>query len=236
MRSLVLVLLAPLAVMAMGHWCDRQEQHWDERLLSPRLQLQVGCSLLYQYNIQGWRLDVERMRARHGGDDGIAQYYQQQGDKATCLLYKPSEMERQLVNRTVRACCEGWSGPHCKDAVGARGQCFSTWSCEDLPGMSNSTQVQLEQCCGQRGALSWKNASDHTCLSCTYTLLPDSQASPLVRGGLLSSMRAAQSSSTCMSWGGSHYRSFDRKHFHFQGSCTYPAGLLHRWDLGRVHG
>ncbi|CAF98844.1 unnamed protein product, partial [Tetraodon nigroviridis] len=28
-------------------------------------------------------------------------------------------------------------------------------------------------------------------------------------------------SATCMSWGGSHYRSFDRKHFHFQGGCTY---------------
>uniref|UniRef100_A0A6Q2XSV2 SCO-spondin n=1 Tax=Esox lucius TaxID=8010 RepID=A0A6Q2XSV2_ESOLU len=26
---------------------------------------------------------------------------------------------------------------------------------------------------------------------------------------------------TCLSWGGAHYRTFDRKHFHFQGSCTY---------------
>lgn len=49
----------------------------------------------------------------------------------------------------------------------------------------------------------------------------DSQSSPMVRGGLLGSVRAPQSSATCMSWGGTHYRTFDRKHFHFQGSCTY---------------
>lgn len=50
---------------------------------------------------------------------------------------------------------------------------------------------------------------------------PDSQTSPLVRGGLLRSIRAPQSSATCTSWGGTHYRTFDKKHFHFQGDCTY---------------
>lgn len=50
---------------------------------------------------------------------------------------------------------------------------------------------------------------------------PDSQSSPLVRGGLLGSIRVPQGSATCMSWGGTHYRTFDKKHFHFQGSCTY---------------
>ncbi|KAI4806605.1 hypothetical protein KUCAC02_017423, partial [Chaenocephalus aceratus] len=48
-----------------------------------------------------------------------------------------------------------------------------------------------------------------------------SQSSPMVRGGLLGSVRVPLSSATCMSWGGAHYRTFDRKHFHFQGSCTY---------------
>lgn len=52
-------------------------------------------------------------------------------------------------------------------------------------------------------------------------LSPDSQSSPLVRSGLLGSARVPQGSATCMSWGGAHYRTFDRKHFHFQGSCTY---------------
>lgn len=115
--------------------------------------------------------------------------------------------------------------------------------------------MTMEQCCGSQWGLSWRNASGHTCLSCTYTLLPgtemgthmhiytkvhfnallclidglltlfrtppDSPFSPLVRGGLFSSARTPQGSATCMSWGGSHYRTFDKKHFHFQGSCTY---------------
>ena len=62
----------------------------------------------------------------------------------------------------------------------------------------------------------------------TYTVLLflshwslDSQSSPLVRSGLLGSARVPQGSATCMSWGGAHYRTFDRKHFHFQGTCTY---------------
>lgn len=67
----------------------------------------------------------------------------------------------------------------------------------------------------------------HMRANCTHFLSllspssSDSQTSPLVRGGLLGSVRLPQSSATCMSWGGAHYRTFDRKHFHFQGSCTY---------------
>lgn len=53
------------------------------------------------------------------------------------------------------------------------------------------------------------------------TSSPDSQYSPLVRSSLLGSVRLPQSSATCMSWGGAHYRTFDRRHFHFQGGCTY---------------
>ena len=49
----------------------------------------------------------------------------------------------------------------------------------------------------------------------------DSQSSLLVRGGLLGSTRDPQGSATCVTWGGAHFRSFDRKHFQFQGSCTY---------------
>lgn len=59
-----------------------------ERVLSPRLQLEVSCAEVYQYNTQAWRLDVDRMRAKHGGDDGIALYYKHQGPKASCFLYK----------------------------------------------------------------------------------------------------------------------------------------------------
>lgn len=49
----------------------------------------------------------------------------------------------------------------------------------------------------------------------------DSQSSPIFHRGLLGSLRDPKASATCMSWGGAHYRSFDRKHFHFLGSCTY---------------
>ncbi|TKS88049.1 SCO-spondin Precursor [Collichthys lucidus] len=221
METLLLILLALQKVIGMGHWCEHTVEERVERVLSPRLQVEVSCSEVYQYNTQGWRLDVDRMRVKHGGDDGIALYYKQQGHKASCFLFKPPEMERQMVNKTVRACCEGWAGPRCSEGMGVRGQCYSTWSCQEFPGVHNSSLMQMEQCCSSLWGLSWKNASDQTCLSCTYTLLPDSQSSPLVRGGLLGSVRVPQSSATCMSWGGAHYRTFDRKHFHFQGSCTY---------------
>uniref|UniRef100_A0A667YJF4 SCO-spondin n=1 Tax=Myripristis murdjan TaxID=586833 RepID=A0A667YJF4_9TELE len=221
MEVLLLSLLGLRMVTGMGHWCEHTVEERVERVLSPRLQLEVSCSEVYQYNTQGWRLDVERMRAKHGGDDGIALYYKQQGPRASCFLYKPPEMESQKVNKTVRGCCEGWGGPRCSQGVGVRGHCYSTWSCEEFPGVHNSSLMPMEQCCSSLWGLSWRNASDQTCLSCTYTLLPDSQSSPLVRGGLLGSIRDPQGSATCMTWGGTHYRTFDRKHFHFQGSCTY---------------
>ncbi len=52
-------------------------------------------------------------------------------------------------------------------------------------------------------------------------LSSDFSSSTVVRGGLFRGVRDPQASGTCMSWGGTHYRTFDRKHFHFQGSCTY---------------
>ncbi|XP_037613534.1 SCO-spondin-like [Sebastes umbrosus] len=177
METLLLTLLGLQTVMGMGHWCEHTVEERVERVLSPRLQLEVSCSEVYQYNTQDWRLDVERMRVKHGGDDGIALYYKQQGPKASCFLYKPPEMENQMVNKTVKACCEGWGGPRCSEGVGVRGQCFSTWSCEEFPGVHNSSLMAMEQCCSSLWGLSWRNASDQTCLSCTYTLLPGQRAS-----------------------------------------------------------
>ncbi|MEQ2298605.1 hypothetical protein AMECASPLE_006961 [Ameca splendens] len=217
----LLILLGLPPVVGTGHWCEHTVEERVEWVLSPRLQLEVSCSEVYQYNTQGWRLDVDRLRTKHGGDEGIALYYKQQGQKASCFLYKPPEMQSEVVNKTVRTCCEGWGGPHCSQGVGVRGQCYSTWNCEEFPGVHNSSLMPMEQCCSTLWGLSWRNASDQTCLTCTYTLLPDSQSSPLVRSGLLGTARVSQGSATCMSWGGVHYRTFDRKHFHFQGSCMY---------------
>nr|XP_054607230.1 SCO-spondin-like [Nothobranchius furzeri] len=59
------------------------------------------------------------------------------------------------------------------------------------------------------------------CVVLNYVYIPDSQSSPLVRSGLLGTVRVPQLLATCMTWGGVHYRTFDKKHFHFQGSCTY---------------
>uniref|UniRef100_A0A8C9YIB5 SCO-spondin n=1 Tax=Sander lucioperca TaxID=283035 RepID=A0A8C9YIB5_SANLU len=184
------------------HWCEHTVEERVERVLSPRLQLEVSCSQVYQYNTQGWRLDVDRMRIKHGGDDGIYCVPIDSSPDVSVVL-RPPEMENQMVNKTVRACCEGWGGPRCSEGVGVRGQCYSTWSCEKFPGVQNSSLMPMEQCCSSLWGLSWRNSS------------------PLVRGGLLGSVRVPQSSATCMSWGGAHYQTFDRKHFHFQGSCTY---------------
>ncbi|XP_029943604.1 SCO-spondin, partial [Salarias fasciatus] len=212
----LLALLSLQTVTGTGHWCEHVVEESVDRVLSPRLQREASCSEVYQYDTQGWRLDVDRMRAKHGGDDGIALYYKQQGPRASCFLYKPPEVDHSRVNRTVRSCCEGWGGARCTEGVGVRGRCFSTWSCQEFPGVHNSSLMSVEQCCGGLWGRSWRNASDHACLSCTYTLLPDSPSSPRVRGALL-----PQGSATCSSWGGAHYRTFDRRHFHFQGGCTY---------------
>ncbi|KAJ8278768.1 hypothetical protein COCON_G00058340 [Conger conger] len=221
MKALLLLALGLRLATGVGHWCERTVEERVERITSPRLQREVDCSNVYQYNLQGWKLDVDRMRQQHGGDDGIALYYRQHGLNASCYLFKPEEKEIQELNRTMQSCCEGWSGPRCAEAVSARGRCFSTWSCEEFPGVHNSSLMPLEHCCGSVWGLSWRNASDLACLSCSYSLLADSPSTPLRRGGVLGALRNPQGSATCLTWGGAHYRTFDRKHFHFLGSCTY---------------
>uniref|UniRef100_A0A4W4HMF9 SCO-spondin n=1 Tax=Electrophorus electricus TaxID=8005 RepID=A0A4W4HMF9_ELEEL len=221
MKALFVFLLGLHLVIGIGHWCEHTVEEKLENIISPRLQLEVECSEVYQYNTQGWRLDVDRMKHIHGGDDGIALYFKSQGPKASCYLYKAANVVTERVNRTVRACCEGWTGPGCSHGASVRGLCFSTWSCDEFPGIQNSSLMALEQCCGTLWGLSWRNASDQTCLSCSYTPLPDSEPSPIPRRGLLGRVRDPKGSATCLSWGGVHYRTFDRKHFHFQGSCTY---------------
>lgn len=32
-----------------------------------------------------------------------------------CAHLRPPEIENQMVNKTVRSCCEGWGGPRCSE-------------------------------------------------------------------------------------------------------------------------
>ncbi|TRY86466.1 hypothetical protein DNTS_025551, partial [Danionella cerebrum] len=221
MKALLVSLMAFNLALAMGHWCDVVEEETLEKLVSPRQEQTVDCSSFYRFKTEGWRLDVERMRRQHGGDDAIAQHFHAHGPSASCYIYRPPDIEMQTVKKTARRCCEGWAGPHCTQEVGVRGQCFSTWTCEEFPGLQNSSLMDHEHCCRSLWGLSWRNASDQSCLSCSYTLLSDSSSSPVLRAGFFRAIRDPQSSPSCLSWGGAHYRTFDRKHFHFQGSCTY---------------
>uniref|UniRef100_H2LGR4 Subcommissural organ spondin n=1 Tax=Oryzias latipes TaxID=8090 RepID=H2LGR4_ORYLA len=155
--TLFIVITSPIGLSSCRQWCEHTVEDRVKHVLSPRLQLEVSCSAVYQYNMDGWRLDVDRMRNKHGGDDGIALYYRQSGQKASCFLFKPPEMESHVVNRTVRGCCEGWAGPHCTQGVSLYGRCFSTWNCEEFPGLHNSSLMPIEKCCSTLWGLSWKN-------------------------------------------------------------------------------
>ncbi|XP_039610072.1 SCO-spondin [Polypterus senegalus] len=206
------------------HWCEKSVPVQDTEILSPRLEQEITCASLHQYNLQGWYIDVERMRHLHGSDDGIAQYYLQNGPNATCYMYKPPEIQSYTRNRTVRECCEGWSGPRCTEGVGVRGRCYSTWNCQDFVGAHNLSLMQMEECCSTMWGHSWRNGSDESCFSCTYSFFMDSQSSMVVKphsSWLLGATQDKQAFSTCATWSSSHFRTFDGLHFNFRGSCTY---------------
>ncbi|KAH0627733.1 hypothetical protein JD844_003874 [Phrynosoma platyrhinos] len=75
----------------------------EEKVVTPRQEEAVPCTQVYQYNMAGWLLDQERMRQADGRAEGM------------CYVYKPEDTKPMVWNRTVRACCEGWSGPHCSE-------------------------------------------------------------------------------------------------------------------------
>uniref|UniRef100_A0A8C7WLU6 SCO-spondin n=1 Tax=Oryzias sinensis TaxID=183150 RepID=A0A8C7WLU6_9TELE len=147
--TLFIVITSPIGLSSCRQWCEHTVEDRVKHVLSPRLQLEVSCSAVYQYNMDGWRLDVDRMRNKHGGDDGIALYYRQSGQNASCFLFKPPEMESHVVNRTVTGCCEGWAGPHCTQGVSLYGRCFSTWNCEEFPGLHNSSLISVAIDCAE---------------------------------------------------------------------------------------
>ncbi|XP_072324712.1 LOW QUALITY PROTEIN: SCO-spondin [Scyliorhinus torazame] len=219
-----LLLLQPPA--APGDWCDRSVQLSRVEVVSPREQRRVLCASVYHYNLDGWSLDQDQMRRIYGGDSGFTKYQSQSGPSAVCFIHKPAETRIVKFNSTTRECCDGYSGPQCTEGPSFPGLCYTTWNCQHFPGIGNTSLITMEECCTALWGHSWKNVSSDFCFSCSYLSLSDAVSNPLlVRPQLLSGqLRSAKDYrffATCMTWSGFHFRTFDGKHFNFDGSCTY---------------
>ncbi|XP_068790174.1 SCO-spondin-like [Struthio camelus] len=213
------LLLWAAAQAADGRWCERTERVTVEEVVTPRREEAVPCTSVYQYSLAGWRLDRQRTRRAHGVAPPGA-------PSPLCYLYKPPETRSAVQNRTVRACCRGWSGPRCTQGAGSLGRCYSAWQCQDAPGGRNLSAVSMAECCGRPWGRSWTNASDALCFACSHLpLAGDAPMASLLRPAAPAALRGGPAArrpfATCLAWAGSRYRSFDGKHFRFAGECTY---------------
>uniref|UniRef100_H0VSR4 SCO-spondin n=1 Tax=Cavia porcellus TaxID=10141 RepID=H0VSR4_CAVPO len=214
------VFFGMLWVLANGRWCEWTEIIHMEEEVAPRQEDLVPCTSLYHYSRLGWRLD-QPWSDRAGLSESPA--------PGLCPIYKPPETKPVIQNRTVRACCPGWGGTQCTDALADTspdGHCFATWQCQPLAGSANASAGSLEECCAQPWGHSWQDSSSQVCLNCPKRYLPGNVSSvallqPLAGAvGQLWSQRQ-QPSATCATWSGFHYRTFDGRHYHFLGHCTY---------------
>ncbi|XP_058038766.1 SCO-spondin-like [Ahaetulla prasina] len=219
-----------------GRWCERLVQVREEDVVSVRREDVVPCVEVYHYTRAGWHLDRDRTR-RDSGPGGTL-----------CYIYKNEDPGPVTWNRTVRACCDGWTGPHCSEGTASVGFCFSTGQCQDGPRLQNLSLFGMSECCSLSWGRSWRNATSGLCFTCSREPLKGElpQAPPSLaglvgeRGPTLSAvsppslLRPPTSLvllarqryhnppfATCLTWDGLHYRTFDGKHFRFGGNCTY---------------
>ncbi|XP_078198084.1 SCO-spondin isoform X14 [Callithrix jacchus] len=201
-------------------WCEWTESIRVEEELAPRQEELVPCASLDHYSRLGWRLDLP-WSGRVGFTRSPA--------PGLCPIYKPPETRPATWNRTVRACCPGWGGAHCTEALteaSREGHCFAMWQCQLQAGSANASAGSLEECCARPWGRSWQDGSSQACLSCPSRHLPGSASSPAPLQPLAGAVGQLWSqhqhpSATCASWSGFHYRTFDGRHYHFLGRCTY---------------
>ncbi|XP_004430689.1 PREDICTED: SCO-spondin [Ceratotherium simum simum] len=206
------LLFGMALALANGRWCEQTETILGEEEVTPRQEELVPCTSLYRYQRLGWRLDLSR-RGRAG----------------LCPVYKPPETRPAAWNRTVRACCPGWGGTHCTLALAEaspEGHCFATWQCQLRAGLANASAGSLQECCARPWGHSWQDGSSQVCLSCSRLQLPGNTPSPALLQPLAGAVAQLWSqrqrpSATCATWSGFHYRTFDGRHYHFLGRCTY---------------
>ncbi|XP_072186520.1 SCO-spondin [Excalfactoria chinensis] len=213
-----MVLLWVVTEAARGRWCEQTEQVTEEEVMVPRREDVVPCPSMYQYSLAGWRIDLNRMRQVYGGERGVPPASTHPGP-AMCYIYRPPETQLVVRNRTVRACCAGWSGPHCTEAEGSLGQCHVGWQCQDALGAHNLSAMSMAECCRQPWGHSWRNGSSALCFTCSRQPLTGDVPLPTAPRGPATRHRGPTAS--CISWAGSQYRSFDGRHFGFQGECAY---------------
>ncbi|KAM6032546.1 LOW QUALITY PROTEIN: SCO-spondin-like [Chlamydotis macqueenii] len=244
-----LLLCVAATDAATGRWCERTLRVTAEEEVTPRREDAVPCAMLYHYSLAGWRLDRDRMRRAYGGERGEPLRDAQPASASPlCYIYRPPETRPVAWNRTVRACCPGWSGPRCTEGEGSLGRCYGAWRCEDAGGSRNLSAMSLAECCRQRWGHSWSRGPAAPCLACARLPLAGACGVPRGAGGCgaasaerrralaageasprplpalalpAAAARHRGPSAGCLAWAGSRYRSFDGTHFRFAGECAY---------------
>ncbi|XP_074051346.1 SCO-spondin-like [Macrotis lagotis] len=212
MLLLALLWFWAIWAWANGRWCQRTETVQVEEVVTPRQEELVPCSSLYHYIQRGWQLDLTRPTSSP--------------TSTLCFIYKQPVIQPVTWNRTVWTCCPGWRGPRCTLGTGSKDRCFATWQCQVGSDLLNVSAGSLEECCAQPWGHSWWNDSSKLCFSCSSWPLTGNHLSPALLQplpgavGHLWSQRQGLSA-TCITWSGFHYRTFDGRHYHFLGQCTY---------------